>query len=426
VPSLLRASGRLSAAKHLSDEAKYPMLLHTSHPYTKMYVRYVHEKTLQHTGGANTVISHINKKYWVPSLAPLVKKVLYDCVCCRRRDKKQTTQKMAPLPEFRIPGDLRVAPFTTTAIDMAGPFRTKNKGRGKGRNKRWLLIFRCTLTQAIHCEMLYACTAESFMLALERMLACRPMPRTFVCDNGTNFRRGAREIAGIDAINVDLAQQTLGINFIFSPSNSPHWNGVIERFVQAAKRALATVLQSNEVPTDEELNTALMKVAGYLNNMPISYTKHATDPRDIDPLTPAHFLMGQPYAELAPLTEAVATSYTQRFDYITSLLDQFWSRMVRELTTHLRVYAKWSATRREVLVGDVAVLLVDKKRNHYPLVIVSQVLPGRDGVARRIMVWDGKTHTHRSIANISVILEQRAPDPQAADAIDVQYPEDED
>jgi hypothetical protein len=412
IPSLLRASGRVTAAKHLSDDAKYPMLLHVSHPYTRAYIHYIHAIVLQHVGGANTLSSHVNKKYWIPQGMAALKRDVKACVVCRRRDKKSTDQLMAPMPDFRIPGNLRVSPFTTTAIDMAGPFLTKNAGRGGGsRNKRWLLICRCTLTQAIHCEMLYYSATESFLLALERFMATRPKPTTFVCDNGKNFRRGARELVGIDIINIDAAQKTLGINFIFSPSNSPHWNGVVERFVQAAKKALATVLTPKEdAPTDEELNTAFLKVAGYLNNMPISYTKHATDPRDIQPLTPAHFLMGQPYAELAPLTEEVATKYTLRFDFITALLDQFWARLVLELTTHLRTYTKWPTTKREVQVGDIAVLLAATKRNSFPLVRVTQVDPGRDGIGRRIVVFNGKKYSRRSITNISIILQQDNPE----------------
>jgi hypothetical protein len=57
---------------------------------------------------------------------------------------------MAPLPFFCQPS-ARLHPFDCTAVDAAGPFKTKV---GRSEVKRWLLIFWCSTVGAVHFEMI--------------------------------------------------------------------------------------------------------------------------------------------------------------------------------------------------------------------------------------------------------------------------------
>jgi hypothetical protein len=73
--------------------------------------------------------------------------------------------------------------------------------------------------------------------------------------------------------------------------------GLIERIVGAAKAALKPALRTTAV-SGEELQTVIAKTMGILNNFPIAYTIHSDVDFHYRPLTPNHFLTGQPSAEL--------------------------------------------------------------------------------------------------------------------------------
>ena len=70
---------------------------------------------------------------------------------------------MAPLPEIRLPMSMRA--FAQTAVDYGGAFITV-QGRGKRRQKRYLSLFTCLSTRAVHLEIAYGLDTDSSQLLL--------------------------------------------------------------------------------------------------------------------------------------------------------------------------------------------------------------------------------------------------------------------
>ena len=132
------------------------------------------------------MLAEMQKKYWIIHPVATTRRILSQCVICRKRDKKSVSQQMAPLPPHRIPAGDRLEPFTTCAIDCAGPYFIK-QGRGKIRLKRYILLFRCTMYGAVHLEPLSRMHTDSFLLALDRFLALFCRPNLIISDNGSNF-----------------------------------------------------------------------------------------------------------------------------------------------------------------------------------------------------------------------------------------------
>ncbi len=79
---------------------------------------------------------------------------------------------MAPLPKARL---YLLRAFDRIGIDYAGPFLTK-QGRGKTRVKRYLCIFTCLTTRAVHLEMSYSLDTTSLINAFTRMTSRRGCP----------------------------------------------------------------------------------------------------------------------------------------------------------------------------------------------------------------------------------------------------------
>ena len=73
---------------------------------------------------------------------------------------------MAPLPLNRLTTSLRA--FTKVAVDFGGLFLTI-QGRGKPRQKRYLCLFTCLASRAVHLEMAYGLDVDCFLNALNRM-----------------------------------------------------------------------------------------------------------------------------------------------------------------------------------------------------------------------------------------------------------------
>lgn len=83
-------------------------------------------------------------------------------VMCRPGKVAPAKQVMAPLPELRTWKSL--CAFSQTSVDFGGPFYTK-QGRGKTDHKRYLCLFACLATRAVHLEVVYGLDTNTFLNA---------------------------------------------------------------------------------------------------------------------------------------------------------------------------------------------------------------------------------------------------------------------
>ena len=88
---------------------------------------------------------------------------------------------------FRRVGLRRLERFLgNSAVDFAGPYETTS-GRGRVHNKRYLCLFTCLQTRAVHLEMAADLDTDAFLRYFSRFIARRGKPGLVVSDNGTNF-----------------------------------------------------------------------------------------------------------------------------------------------------------------------------------------------------------------------------------------------
>jgi hypothetical protein len=70
----------------------------------------------------------------------------------------------------------------------------------------------------------------------------------------------------------------------------------------------------------------------------------------------------------------------------------------------MRQYNNWITETRGVKLGDIALLLDQKKRGLPPLVRVTKVERGLYTKIRRVTVFDGFTHFPRAITSLAVLV----------------------
>ena len=238
-------------------------------------------------------------------------------------------------------------------------------------------------TRAVHLEMAYGLDTNSFLNAFHRMTARRGFPTQVISDNGTNFVGAERELRKlVNALEEKKIQESTvnrGVVWKFNPS--PHFNGLHEVLIKAAKRSMVHVLTNADI-TDEELMTAMVGAEGLMNFRPITYQISNVD--DPEPLTPNHFLFNQVGGQFAP--ESVDTEQYNprvRWRHVEEIVHLFWRRWLREWLPSLIRRRKWGKERRELQVGELVLgLSTDIPRRKWPLGRIVQVFPGPDGHVR--------------------------------------------
>ncbi|XP_064638362.1 uncharacterized protein LOC135494372 [Lineus longissimus] len=281
---LLRVGGRLEKSD-LPYDAQHPIILPKNHPVTTLIIRSFH-LLAYHVRGVNGLLADIRTRYWPVNGREAVKKYELTCVKCKERKKKLYQQKMASLPGLRVKIPIRA--FAHCGVDYGGPYLVKVTR--KMRDKRYLCLFTCLASRAVHLEVAFGLDTASFLNALSRMTARRGRPQVMVSDNGTNFRSADRELRELvneldqERITNHLAEK--GIEWRFNPPLGAHHGGVFEIMIKAAKKGLKAIL-GEAVVNDEEFSTAVAEVEGLLNARPITYC--GQDPKDENVLTPNSF-----------------------------------------------------------------------------------------------------------------------------------------
>ena len=396
---IMRSDGRLKNAKFLSFDVRHPVILPRRHWVTKLIVKEAHERG-KHAFGTNQTLATLSARYWIISAREEIREWERECAECRRRKSRAAQQIMAPLPLARLQTSLKA--FTRTSVDFGGPFITI-QGRGKRREKRYLCLFTCLATRAVHLEMAFGLDTDSFLNAFFRMANRRGLPEELFSDNGTNFKGADRELtmllSELDERKINTTVANKGVKWNFNPPLAPHFGGAHESMIKSAKKAITAILGQADI-TDEELMTAIIGAEGLINSRPLTY--QSANHEDDLPLTPNHFLHGQIGGQFAPTSvDESQFNPRKRWRRIQELIRHFWRRWLREWLPGLNARKKWHRERRDIQVGEVVLVISpDTPRGNWPLGRVLEVYPGDDGRVRVVKVQVGQGTLVRSITKL--------------------------
>nr|CAB3263162.1 uncharacterized protein LOC104265735 [Phallusia mammillata] len=116
IGGVLRVGGRLERAP-IPFEIKHPMILPNAHHITTLIIRETHANVC-HSGMSHTW-AIVRQRYWIVRGGVAVRRILGNCVFCRRRNASVSKQMMADLPvERTTPGE---PPFSSVGVDYFGP-----------------------------------------------------------------------------------------------------------------------------------------------------------------------------------------------------------------------------------------------------------------------------------------------------------------
>ena len=114
----------------------------------------------------NSVMTNVRDQYWIPRLRRLTKRVVNACSHCRRFHAVAcAAPTVAPLPDDRKEG---TTPFQMISVDYAGHLTYKVSKKKQG--KAYLLLYSCSLTRAIHLELLPTLETQDFIWSFKRFI----------------------------------------------------------------------------------------------------------------------------------------------------------------------------------------------------------------------------------------------------------------
>jgi hypothetical protein len=399
VDNILRVGGRLENAPTLSTEEKHPIILPSGNHVTRLIVQHAHEK-MGHAGREQS-LAETRRKFWIIGGRHLAKKVVRECLHCRRLNARPMQQVMAHLPRSRL---IPYRPsFSSTGVDFFGPLAVK---WGRSTTKRWGCLFTCLNTRAVYIEVAQSLSTDDFILVLRQFISRRGPPEEIRCDNGSNFTGAERELReALSEWNQQSLQKEMeqrGITWLFQPPTAAHMSGVWERLVQTCKRHLKA-LSGDRLLTDCGLRTLLAEAEAIMNGRPLCPV--SDDPKDLEVLTPNHFLMHRRVSGLPPGIFIKEDSLLRKeWRKVQYLLDLFWKRWIREYIPNLQQLEKWRTEKRNVCVGDMVLIVEDNvKRSQWPIGRVTRVLKGTDNLVRSAFVQTASAELHRPIAKLCLL-----------------------
>lgn len=404
--NILRVGGRIQHAP-VSYDTRHPIIIPSTSHLTKLLISDSHYKTLH--GGPQIMLNFLRTKYWIINARREVKKYYRTCNICRRYTRENNNQLMGQLPEVRLKPS---KPFKSAGVDYCGPINIRfSPGRGSKAYKGYICLFICMVTRAIHIETVSDLTSKGFIAAFRRFTSRRGHCQDLYSDNGTNFVGAEKELRDMfDKAKSELPQEieqalTLkNTKWHFIPPHAPNFGGLWEAGVRCVKSHLKKVIGDSTL-TFEELSTLLSQVEACLNSRPISLL--SDDPNDPLPLTPGHFLIGEPLLNVTDekFSDCNLTNL-DRWRLVQKMVSDIWKRWSKEYLVNLSQRHKWYNIKPDVNLGDIVIVREDNlPPSKWILGQIVNKHVGPDNVTRVVTIQTKNSTLKRPLSKL-IILEK--------------------
>ncbi|XP_062712096.1 uncharacterized protein LOC134289727 [Aedes albopictus] len=395
---VMRSDSRIAAAKFATFDTRYPLILPKDHRVTDLVLQWYHQMYLHANG--ETIVNEVRQRFHIPQLRTKVRRVGKECKMCRIKKPVPTIPRMASLPAARLRPHVRS--FSFVGIDYFGPIGVKVN---RSVVKRWVALFTCMTTRAIHLEVVHSLSTQSCKLAIRRFIGRRGTPVEIRSDRGTNFVGTSNDLKKeMEQTNSELASTFTNANtkWIFNPPGAPHMGGAWERLVRSVKAALAA-MDTPKTPNEETFATILVEAESIVNSRPLTYIPLQSAEQEA--LTPNHFLLlsssgvVQAPNNIADPKQACRTDW----EHCRIMVDQFWRRWVREYLPTIARRTKWFEDVKAIEVGDLVMMVEEKTRNGWIRGRVAEINVGKDGRVRDAVVQTANGLVHRPVSRIALL-----------------------
>lgn len=237
--------------------------------------------------------------------------------------------------------------------------------------------------RAIHLELVTSLSTQDCLGGLRRFIGTRGRPDIIYSDNGLNFVGADNAFKRLNWDQIARYSAAKRIDWRFNPSTAAWWGGWWEQLIGLLKVLLRKVL-GKACLTYEDMCTVLCDCELVVNSRPLTYLSE--DPNDLKTLTPAMFLHEIRETEVPDLDIIDQIDLNSRFKRRQEIMDHLKNRFRKEYLGKL-ILPENSNEKRDIRIGDVVIIGEDiVKRIHWPLARVQDLLKGKDGVVRVVVL----------------------------------------
>ncbi|GFV20490.1 integrase catalytic domain-containing protein [Trichonephila clavipes] len=311
-----------------------PYLLPANCTFTKLLTESVHKKNCH--AGVQMLQCILRERFWICKSRRTIRSVVNKCTKYRRYKAEPMLCKPTPLPADRVEN--------STVFEVIG-----------------LILL------AIHLELVASLSTDLFLLALRRFISSRGRPKAIYSDNGSNLGAAFHELSSLDWETIMRETNTERIVWKFNPPTASWWGGWWKRLVRVIKELLRRTL-GKSVLSYEELLTILCDCESIIKSRPLAYVSENSE--DLIPLTPSMFLKETSSCDVTDI-DSVDSSHLRK---------RIRSRFRRDYLSQLIQRHKQNKDKREPRVGKIVLVGNDsKKRINWPLAVIVELVPERDG-----------------------------------------------
>ena len=324
---VLRVGGRIKRGS-FTEEIKFPVIIPRKGHVTDLIIKYSHEK-VQHQGRGMLLNEIRSNGFWVIGGTSAVAYVISKCVTCRKLRGAAQEQKMSDLPEDRLESS---PPFTNCAVDYYRPWHVKE---GRKEVKKYIALFTCMASRAVHLEVSNSLETDSFINALRRFICRRGPVRQLRSDQGTNLIGAKRELRetlqAMDQCKISsemLKEDCDWVTFKMNPPSASHAGGVWERQIRTVRSVLTALLDGNAGVLDgEAFQMLICEAEAIVNSRPLTLD-NLSDPDSLAPWTPNHIVTMKKKPVLPPpgVFPREDQYSRKRWRRVQHLACQFWDR----------------------------------------------------------------------------------------------------
>ena len=272
---------------------------------------------------------------------------------------------------------------------------------GENIHSRYVAMFTCLSSRAIHTETTTEMSTDSFINALRRFLSRRGYVKSIRSDNGTNFvgaetelRQGWEEMNHEKISEFLLSEKCDWIKWERNPPSASHMGGVWERQIRTIRAILSSLIKNHPVKLDDEsFRTLLCEAENIVNSRPL--TPENLNDVSSKVLSPANILTMKSRVVLAPpgVFQKGDAYCRKRWRAVQYLANQFWAQWRKEYLLSLQKRVKWSSPKRNFQPDDVVLVKDDDvSRNQWPMGrVVSVEKSSCDGLVRAVNVYCAST-----------------------------------
>ena len=282
-----------------------------------------------------------------------MKKISNRCHECRRQRQLSSQPQMSDLPSNQF--SVKHVAFKETVVDFFGPFEIYSQI--STAMKAYCCLFTYVTIRAGHIEVARNLQKESGIMAFQRFFSQRGLPVRIHSDNALYSTSTAEtfEESSFTTTEIQKYAESKTIAWKFIPPGAPHFGGLWERLIGMSKRFFFNIAKSRKLQEDS-FSTLFCQVEALLNSRRL--TSATSDIRDVESLTPGHFMTGM----TTGLTSDTTISSNDRgtgklWNNVSSIMNKFWTRLLKEYLPTLRQRRKWHSTVDGIEVGDMVWIL---------------------------------------------------------------------